>query len=106
MVMVLSTLSDCSERARWPLIGLMLSLCVASAVSAADPRWRSGVFPIAVFKGYTSHFGRRLNPSGRLEAHRGLDIAAPLGSPVLSWWAGRVVTIIDDNTCGIGVVIA
>ena len=104
--MVLSTLSACSDRVRWPLTGLLISCWLASTASAADIRWRSGVFPIAEFKGYTSPFGQRIGPSGQMEAHRGLDIAAPLGSPVLSWWAGRVVTVIDDNTCGIGVVIA
>ena len=72
----------------------------------ADKRWKSGVFPIAVFQGYTSHFGRRRGPDGRPEAHTGLDIAAPLGSPVLSWWTGRVVETIADGSCGIGVVIA
>ena len=34
---------------------------------------------------YTSHFGYRVGPfSGRPEMHRGLDIAAPLGTPVYS----------------------
>ena len=73
---------------------------------AETTRWKSGVFPIPVFQGYTSHFGRRRGPDGRSEAHTGLDIDAPLGSPVLSWWTGRVVETIDDGTCGIGVVIA
>ena len=73
---------------------------------AETTRWKSGVFPLPVFQGYTSYFGRRRGPDGRSEAHTGLDIAAPLGSPVLSWWTGRVVETIDDGTCGIGVVIA
>ena len=72
----------------------------------ADKCWKSGVFPNAVFQGYTSPFGRRRGPDGEPEAHTGLDIAAPLGSPVLSWWMGRVVETIDHGSCGIGVVIA
>ena len=104
--MARSMLSDCSERCRWPLAGLLLSCLIVSAAPAADVRWRSGVFPVAAFAGYTSHFGQRLGPAGQMEAHRGLDIAAPLGSPVLSWWSGCVVSVIDDSSCGIGVVIA
>ena len=38
--------------------------------------------------------------------HTGLDIAAPLGSPVLNWWGGQVVETINDGSCGIGVVVA
>ncbi len=73
--------------------------------AAAESQWRSGVFPIVHFEGYTSHFGHRLGLSGREELHTGLDIAAPLGSPVLSWWSGEVLETIDDSICGLGVVI-
>ncbi|HJL68335.1 MAG TPA: M23 family metallopeptidase, partial [Prochlorococcaceae cyanobacterium Gl_MAG_24] len=73
--------------------------------AVAESLWQSGVFPIVQFEGYSSHFGRRLGISGNEELHTGLDIAAPLGSPVLSWWSGEVVEIIDDSICGLGVVI-
>ena len=56
--------------------------------------------------GYTSHYGLRRGGDGELSPHTGLDIAAPLGSPVLSWWAGHVVDTIHDASCGIGVVVA
>jgi murein DD-endopeptidase MepM/ murein hydrolase activator NlpD len=59
-----------------------------------------------VFEGYTSHFGMRRAADGILRPHNGLDIAAPLGSPVLSWWHGTVIETIHDQSCGIGVVIA
>ena len=92
---------------RLPLTVAFLGTCLLMPpVISADQRWRDGVFPIAVFQGYTSHFGRRRGPSGTLEPHTGLDIAAPLGSPVLSWWGGTVVDTIDDGSCGIGLVIA
>ena len=82
--------------------GLLLLVNVGAA---AESQWRSGVFPIVHFEGYTSHFGHRLGLSGREELHTGLDIAAPLGSPVLSWWSGEVLETIDDSICGLGVVI-
>jgi murein DD-endopeptidase MepM/ murein hydrolase activator NlpD len=82
--------------------GLMLA---GSNPSPADPRWRLGVFPVANFQAYTSHYGPRSLDGGVPRLHNGLDIAAPLGSPVRSWWRGQVVEIIDDSACGIGVVV-
>ena len=60
---------------------------------------------MAGFLGYTSHYGMRHGPAGDLESHHGLDIAAPLGAPVRSWWGGRVVEVIADQGCGNGLVI-
>ena len=97
------TLSVFSEFCR---LTLLASCVIAAMPVQADRRWRSGVFPIAVFQGYTSHFGQRQGPDGRPMPHTGLDIAAPLGSPVLNWWSGRVVETINDGSCGIGVVVA
>ena len=71
----------------------------------ADTRWRHGVFPVAVFSGYTSHFGQRIGPSGGLEPHHGIDIAAPMGSPIRNWWGGVVKQVIHDSSCGLGLVI-
>ena len=70
----------------------------------ANP-WQQARFPVPQFSGYTSHYGLRSGASGGSSLHRGLDIAAPLGSPVLSWWAGRVERLINDGSCGIGVAI-
>lgn len=81
----------------------LLALLLAPAL--ADGRWRLGVFPVAGFAGYTSHYGSRLGPGGSVEPHRGLDIAAPLGSPIQSWWAGVVQELISDGACGVGLVI-
>ena len=97
-------LSACSES----LLGALVTFGLVSSVlpAQADVRWSAGVFPIAVFDGYTSHFGLRRGGDRQLRPHTGLDIAAPLGSPVLSWWSGRVVDTIHDASCGIGVVVA
>ena len=67
--------------------------------------WRLGVFPVTVFSGYTSSFGGRTGPWGAIEPHYGLDIAAPLGSPIRNWWGGTVKEVIHDGRCGVGLVI-
>ena len=92
------------------LIGAMLlggtisaaGLC--SRVWARSP-WTLGVFPVRQFLAFTSHYGTRVRPGGRVEPHDGLDIAAPLGSPIHSWWGGIVQEVIHDGACGVGLVI-
>lgn len=91
------------------LIKLLLGaglLLASTGPAQADRRWRLGVFPVANFQAYTSHYGPRSLDGGAPRLHNGLDIAAPLGSPVRSWWRGQVVEIIDDGACGIGVVVS
>jgi len=93
-------------------VALVAAVTMATAglgtlpAAQAEPRWRQGVFPVASFAGYTSHFGERNGPSGRLEPHYGLDIAAPMGSPIRNWWGGVVQDVISDGTCGLGLVIS
>jgi murein DD-endopeptidase MepM/ murein hydrolase activator NlpD len=71
-----------------------------------DRGWVQGVFPVVGFAGYTSSYGLRVHPlSGTLRSHDGIDIAAPLGAPVRSWWSGRLVEVIQDGGCGNGLVI-
>ena len=96
-----------SSRRRLTALGLALLLSGATAapVQAANELWRLGVFPVVNFAGYTSHFGFRVGPGGGREQHSGLDIAAPLGSPIRSWWRGAVSDVINDGRCGIGLVI-
>lgn len=84
--------------------GLILGISPVSG-SRGSHIWRLGVFPVVNFAGYTSHFGTRTGPWGRLEPHYGLDIAAPMGSPVRNWWGGTVQSVINDGTCGVGLVI-
>ena len=48
----------------------------------------------------------RIHPlGGDVRPHYGIDIAAPLGSPIRSWWAGMVSEVIVDGGCGNGLVI-
>jgi murein DD-endopeptidase MepM/ murein hydrolase activator NlpD len=82
-----------------------LMLTASPAEGQAGNVWRLGVFPVVRFSGYTSHFGTRSGPWGRTEPHYGLDIAAPLGSPIRNWWGGVVQDVINDSTCGLGLVI-
>ena len=84
---------------------LAISLAAPEAVAAADSRWRKGIFPVTNFQGFTSHYGMRRLAGGKPQSHNGLDIAAPLGSPVRSWWSGRVLEVINDGACGHGLVI-
>ena len=93
-----------------PALSLGMTLALApllgpapQALAQARNTWLRGVFPVASFAGYTSPFGMRSHPlSGDLRPHYGVDIAGPLGSPVRSWWSGRLSEVIGDGGCGIG----
>ncbi|MEB3199367.1 MAG: M23 family metallopeptidase [Synechococcaceae cyanobacterium] len=89
------------------LLALALLLADGAAARARSRQaWLRGVFPVASFAGYTSGYGMRFHPiSGGSRHHDGIDIAAPLGSPILSWWGGTVVEVIADGGCGNGLVI-
>jgi murein DD-endopeptidase MepM/ murein hydrolase activator NlpD len=96
------------SRGRLIPLGLALSLLLLSAPVQARGanRWGRGVFPVASFSGYTSPFGLRVHPiHGGVRPHYGLDIAAPLGSPIRNWWEGTVSEVIRDGGCGNGLVI-
>ncbi len=69
--------------------------------------WRGASFPVENFQTYTSPFGLRQSPDGSYtqEYHRGLDMAAPEGSYIRNWWAGKVVEVSDDSACGTSVVV-
>lgn len=68
--------------------------------------WREASFPVESFQGYTSGFGYRIHPlTGEIQFHRGLDIAAPLGSYVRSWWGGTVIHLSDHTNCGTMITI-
>jgi murein DD-endopeptidase MepM/ murein hydrolase activator NlpD len=105
------TLSVCSERLRRALDLILVPLLVglpvlAPAAEIPQSAWRRGAFPVVSFSGYTSHYGQRIGPGGGHELHRGLDIAAPLGSPIRNWWGGVVREVINDDACGLGLRIA
>jgi murein DD-endopeptidase MepM/ murein hydrolase activator NlpD len=62
------------------------------------------VFPLSIPAVMTSLFGWRTHPiTGNLRFHSGVDLAAPLGAPVLAAYAGRVA--IADFLSGYGFTI-
>lgn len=69
--------------------------------------WQGGSFPVENFQAYTSGFGYRRSATGGAgwELHRGLDIAAPEGSYIRSWWTGQVIELSDHTTCGTSIKI-
>jgi murein DD-endopeptidase MepM/ murein hydrolase activator NlpD len=63
------------------------------------------MFPLSIPAPITSVFGWRMHPiSGDPRFHMGTDLGAPLGTPVLAAYAGRVV--IADFLGGYGLAIA
>ncbi len=78
-----------------------------TAALATGATWQGASFPVENFQGYTSPFGYRQSPDGSYnqEFHRGLDMAAPEGSYIRSWWNGKVVEVSDDSACGTSIVI-
>jgi murein DD-endopeptidase MepM/ murein hydrolase activator NlpD len=82
------------------LIPLKPKLTQAQTIPVAAS-WRQASFPVENFQAYTSGYGYRIHPiSGDSRFHRGLDLAAPLGSYVRSWWSGKVVSLSDNTGCG------
>ena len=69
--------------------------------------WRNASFPVEGFQAYTSAFGYRRSATGgrSSEFHYGLDLAAPQGSFIRSWWGGQVVEVTDNTRCGTSIVV-
>lgn len=69
--------------------------------------WRGASFPVENFRGYSSPFGYRRSATGgsNWEFHGGLDLAAPQGSYVRNWWAGKVIKVADRSACGTHIII-
>ncbi len=74
---------------------------------ATGNTWQNASFPVENFQEYTSPFGYRSSPdgSGASQFHRGLDMAAPEGSYIRNWWAGKVVEVSDNSACGTSVIV-
>jgi murein DD-endopeptidase MepM/ murein hydrolase activator NlpD len=54
----------------------------------------------------TSPFGYRIHPiTGERKFHNGIDLSAPVGTPVFSPLAGTVLNIWQDSTNGIALKI-
>jgi murein DD-endopeptidase MepM/ murein hydrolase activator NlpD len=68
--------------------------------------WANGSFPVENFQSYTSPFGYRTSPvTGERQFHNGLDMAAPRGSYIRSWWNGKVTDLSDNTACGTSITI-
>ncbi|MGL4617692.1 MAG: M23 family metallopeptidase, partial [Chroococcidiopsis sp.] len=80
---------------------------VAQNKIATGNLWRKASFPVENFQYYSSPFGYRRSPTGGsgLEFHSGLDLVAPQGSYVRSWWTGTIVKVADRDACGTHVII-
>ena len=87
------------------ILGLLGALQLPAAAAQPVGAWHAGVFPVSEFLSYTSHYGSRIGPGGSAEWHHGLDIAAPLGTTIRSWWTGVVQDVVNDESCGVGLVI-
>ena len=63
------------------------------------------LFPLAIPAPITSLFGWRIHPiSGTQRLHTGVDLGAPMGTPVLAAYAGRVM--LADMMGGYGLTVA
>jgi murein DD-endopeptidase MepM/ murein hydrolase activator NlpD len=70
------------------------------------PHSGSWLYPIATSGTITSEFGWRIHPiSGDRQFHAGLDIAAPLGTPVLAPTAARVRSATTQGGYGLTIVL-
>lgn len=68
--------------------------------------WVNLMYPLPIPAVITSAFGWRMHPiSGNLSFHSGLDIGAPMGTPVLAALAGRVVAADSIGGYGLAVVV-
>ena len=87
-------------------LGIKQELVKAQGVKTTNQQisyiknWQNASFPVENFQGYTSAFG----PRGR-GFHYGLDLAAPQGSYIRSWWTGTVMEVWEDRRCGTGIII-
>lgn len=83
------------------------ALEIDSEQVASRNTWHGASFPVENFRGYTSAFGYRRSATGgsNWEFHGGLDLAAPQGSYIRSWWAGTVVKVADKSACGTHIII-
>jgi murein DD-endopeptidase MepM/ murein hydrolase activator NlpD len=68
--------------------------------------WVNLMFPLPIPAAITSAFGWRIHPiSGNLSFHTGLDLGAPMGTPVMAALGGRVVAADYMGGYGLAVIV-
>lgn len=86
--------------------GHAASVRAVESAALGSTQWHLASFPVENFQAYTSPFGYRSDPyGGEQRFHYGLDLAAPSGSYIRSWWSGQVIEVSDDSSCGTSVVV-
>lgn len=77
---------------------------VVNPATSKQMGWVNLMFPLPIPAVVTSLFGWRIHPiSGNLSFHTGLDLGAPMGTPVLAAQSGQVVAA--DNMGGYGLAV-
>lgn len=94
-----------------PILGWQQKTVKAQEVQsnqiASRNSWRGASFPVENFQSYSSPFGYRRSATGGAgwEFHSGLDLVAPQGSYIRSWWTGKVLKVADGDACGTHIII-
>lgn len=86
---------------------LTLTTCLPSGESAngersveVTPRTIYQPLPKGTFE-FTSPFGMRVSPvSGELLMHEGIDLSAPLATPIYSVYSGKVIEVSENSRSG------
>lgn len=81
------------------------SVTVSPAL-ARQMGWGNLVFPLPIPAVLTSAFGWRVHPIfGDRRFHAGIDLGAPMGTPVVAAMAGRIVAAGDMGGYGLAVIV-
>jgi murein DD-endopeptidase MepM/ murein hydrolase activator NlpD len=99
---------------RYPILPEQISAISPSVLGSGlrlwKGRWQLGngnlrlVFPLPIAAPFTSGFGWRVHPiSGESRFHRGVDMGAPIGTPVVATFSGTVT--LADYAGGYGLTV-